>query len=199
MERFTVRIICVNTGDKFGHWYVKNLKHMIDTYSGLKYDEFVVITSENHKGVFNKLQMFDMYRDGENLYFDLDICIYGKVPNLIRKDVTVLKIWWHKIFHTSFNSSIISWTGDHSYIYKTFMKDPKMYEEKYNKGLDEMIEKEKLVVNNYGKVCYSLQGTGTEYLPKNPNYSIVLFNQKHHLMEPGWTGWWTNYFLPKSE
>ena len=24
-----MRIICVNTGDKFGHWYVKNLKHMI--------------------------------------------------------------------------------------------------------------------------------------------------------------------------
>jgi len=82
-----MRIICVNTGDKFGTWYVDNLKYMIDTYSGLKYDEFVVITSENYKGVFNKLQMFDLYRDGENLYFDLDICIYGKVPNLIRKDV----------------------------------------------------------------------------------------------------------------
>ena len=70
-----MRIICVNTGNKFDSWYTRNLKHMIDTYSGLKYDEFVVISSENYKGVFNKLQMFDLYRDGENLYFDLDIVV----------------------------------------------------------------------------------------------------------------------------
>ena len=25
-----MRIICVNTGDKFGQWYVDNLKYMID-------------------------------------------------------------------------------------------------------------------------------------------------------------------------
>ena len=47
-----MRIICVNTGNKFDSWYTRNLKHMIDTYSGLKYDEFVVISSENYKGVF---------------------------------------------------------------------------------------------------------------------------------------------------
>ena len=85
-----MRIICVNTGDKFGQWYVDNLKYMIDNYSGLKYDSFEVITEEKHKGVFNKLQMFDKFRDGENLYFDLDICIYNKVPNLVREELTVL-------------------------------------------------------------------------------------------------------------
>ena len=53
-----MRIICVNTGDKFGTWYVKNLKHMIDTYSGLQYDEFVVISSENHKDVLLDLLLF---------------------------------------------------------------------------------------------------------------------------------------------
>ena len=26
------RIICVNTGDKFGQWYVDNLKYMIDKF-----------------------------------------------------------------------------------------------------------------------------------------------------------------------
>ena len=84
-----MRIICVNTGDKFTT-HVDNLKYMIDNYSGLKYDSFEVITEEKHKGVFNKLQMFDKFRD-ENLYFDLDICIYNKVPNLIREKLTVLK------------------------------------------------------------------------------------------------------------
>ena len=189
-----MRIICVNTGDKFGTWYVKNLKHMIDTYSGLKYDEFVVISSENHKGVFNKLQMFNIYRDGENLYFDLDICIYNKVPNLIRKDLHVLHAWWRNRDHTSFNSSIISWTGDQSHIYKTFIKKPKMYQEKYNKGIDQMLE-ENFNVKTYNKVCYSIKEN--EYEDKDKNYSIMLFNQRHFLMEPGWTGWWSTYFLPK--
>ena len=191
-----MRIICVNTGNKFDSWYTRNLKHMIDTYSGLKYDEFVVISSENYKGVFNKLQMFDLYRDGENLYFDLDVCIYNKVPNLIRKDPTVLHAWWRNRDHTTFNSSIISWTGDQSHIYNTFKKDTNMWQEKYNKGIDEMLEKEKLVVNTYDKVCYSIKGK--EYDKEDTNYSICLFNQRKILMEDGWDGWWKKYFISTS-
>ena len=188
-----MRIICVNTGTKFDSWYTRNLKYMIDNYSGLNYDEFVVISSENYRGVFNKLQMFDIYRDGENLYFDLDICIYNKVPNLIRKDLTVLHAWWRDRDHTSFNSSVISWTGDQSHIYDTFKKDTNMWQEKYNKGMDQMLE-ENFKVANYDKVCYSIQGN--EYKNKDDNYSIMLFNQRQYLMLSGWSGWWTDYFLP---
>ena len=190
-----MRIICVNTGDKFGQWYVDNLKHMIDKYSGLEYDSFEVIEEEKHKGVFNKLQMFDKFRDGENLYFDLDICIYNKVPNLIRKNLTVLHAWWRDRAHTSFNSSIISWTGDQSHIYNTFKKDVNMWQEKYNKGIDQMLE-ENFEVANYDKICYSIKGN--EYNKKDDNYSIMLFNQSQYLMLPGWSSWWTNYFLPIS-
>ena len=43
-----MRIIAVNTGIKFGEWYVDNLKHMIDNYSGLKYDSFEVIRDEKY-------------------------------------------------------------------------------------------------------------------------------------------------------
>jgi len=189
-----MRIICVNTGDKFGQWYVDNLKYMIDNYSGLKYDNFEVITEEKHKGVFNKLQMFDKFRDGENLYFDLDICIYNKVPNLVREKLTVLKAWWRDRDHTSFNSSIISWTGDQSHIYNTFIKDPMMWQEKYNKGIDQMLE-ENFVIANYDKVCYSIKNN--QYNEKDKDYSIVLFNQSQYLMEPGWSGWWSNYFLSR--
>ena len=190
-----MRIICVNTGNKFGQWYVDNLKHMIDNYSGLKYDSFEVIEEEKYKGVFNKLQMFDKFRDGENLYFDLDICIYNKVPNLIRKDLTVLHAWWRDRAHTSFNSSIISWTGDQSHIYKKFMEDTDMWQEKYNKGIDQMLE-ENFEVANYDKICYSIKGN--EYNKKDNNYSIMLFNQSQYLMLPGWSSWWTDYFLPIS-
>jgi len=189
-----MRIICVNTGVKFGQWYVDNLKHMIDNYSGLKYDSFEVITEEKHKGVFNKLQMFDKFRDGENLYFDLDVCIYNKVPNLIRKNLTVLHAWWRDRDHTSFNSSIISWTGDQSNIYDTFKKDPDMWQKKYYRGMDQMLE-ENFDVKTYEKVCYSIKDN--EYKPKDNNFSILLFNQRQFLMEEGWYGWWTNYFLSR--
>ena len=85
----SLRIIAVNTGVKFGEWYVDNLKYMIDTYSGLNYDSFEVIRDENYYSWFNKLQMFDRFKDGQNLYFDLDIVIKGPVPNLLRKDFTL--------------------------------------------------------------------------------------------------------------
>ena len=43
-----------------------------------------------------KFQMYDKFRDGENLYFDLDVIIYKKLPNLIRKDFTLLYDYWEK-------------------------------------------------------------------------------------------------------
>ena len=188
------RIICVNTGDKFSKWYTDNLKYMIDVWSGLGYDHFEVIDEEKHNGVFNKLQMFDKFRDGENLYFDLDVCIYDKLPNLKRQNLTVLHAWWRDRWHTSLNSSIISWTGDQSHIYKKFIEKPEYYQEKYNKGIDQMLE-EMYNPATFGKVCYTIQNN--EFEDKNKEYPMVLFNQRQFLMEPGWSGWWTNYFLPK--
>ena len=41
-----MRIICCRFGKNFTNWHVKNLKHMIDTYSGLKYDSFEVIEKD---------------------------------------------------------------------------------------------------------------------------------------------------------
>ena len=61
-----IRVICVRTGDKFDQWYEDNYKYMIDKYSGLKYDEYVVINDnvyEDDYGCFNKLLMFDRYRE----------------------------------------------------------------------------------------------------------------------------------------
>ena len=41
--------------------------------------------------------MYDRFRDGENLYFDLDLVIYDKLPDLIRKDFTLLDdTWWRE-------------------------------------------------------------------------------------------------------
>ena len=41
-----LRVICVRTGTKFDKWWEDNLRHMVDTYSGLNYDEFVVMDED---------------------------------------------------------------------------------------------------------------------------------------------------------
>ena len=179
-----LRVICVRTGDKFDSWYEDNLKHMIDTYSGLDYDEFVVIRDENYDGVFNKLQMFDRYRDGQNIYFDLDQIITGDCNHLLKKDFTVCLAWWRKMYHTPLNSSIMSWEGDRSDIFKLFDADPEMYMMKYDKGMDQYL---------YENIRYRLYTQEDGYcsiqtIPdKIKEYFVYLFNQNHQqMLQPGW-------------
>jgi hypothetical protein len=189
-----MRIICCLFGDKFTQWHVDNLKHMIDTYSGLKYDSFEVITEDLYGNWYNKLQMYDKFRDGENLYFDLDMVISGELPNLIRKEFTLLQdTWWREEAHTPLNSSIVSWTGDVSHIWDKFKANDTYYLEKYNKGSDEFYYRE-VEYQTYDPVCPKIN---MEKL--NTEYNICTLGQMHHVMEKGWTGWWSPYlFNPSS-
>ena len=189
-----MRIICCLFGDKFTQWHVDNLKHMIDTYSGLKYDSFEVITEDLYGNWYNKLQMYDKFRDGENLYFDLDMVISGELPNLIRKEFTLLQdTWWREEAHTPLNSSIVSWTGDVSHIWDKFKANDTYYLEKYNKGSDEFYYRE-IEYQTYDPVCPKIN---MEKL--NTEYNICTLGQMHHVMEKGWSGWWSPYlFNPSS-
>ena len=189
-----MRIICCLFGDKFTQWHVDNLKHMIDTYSGLKYDSFEVITEDLYGNWYNKLQMYDKFRDGENLYFDLDMVISGELPNLIRKEFTLLQdTWWREEAHTPLNSSIVSWTGDVSHIWDKFKANDTYYLEKYNKGSDEFYYRE-VEYQTYDPVCPKIN---MEKL--NTEYNICTLGQMHHVMEKGWSGWWSPYlFNPSS-
>ena len=183
-----MRIICCRFGDKFTQWHVDNLKHMIDKYSGLKYDSFEVIEDDLYGNWYNKFQMYDRFRDGENLYFDLDMIIYGKLPNLIRKNFTLLEdTWWREAAHTPLNSSIVSWTGDVSHIWDKFKANDTYYLEKYNKGSDEFYYRE-IEYETYDPVCPKFN---IEKLDKD--YSVCTLGQMHHIMEEGWTGWWSLY------
>ena len=133
---------------------------MIDKYSGLSYDSFEVIENDLYGNWYNKLQMYDKFRDGENLYFDLDMIIYNKLPNLIRKDFTLLNdTWWRESAHTPLNSSIVSWTGDVSHIWNKFKSNitPKL-DAKINafsnskdnilKNIDMIMSENKLILDN---------------------------------------------------
>ena len=169
-----MRIICCRFGDKFNQWHVDNLKHMIDEYSGLKYDSFEVIEDDLYGNWFNKFQMYD------------------KLPNLVRKDFTLLDdTWWREPAHTPLNSSIVSWTGDVSYIWDKFKKDDSFYVDTYTRGSDEWYYKF-IDYKTYERVCPSIK----DYMyNKPPQFSICTLGQMQHIMEEGWTGWYTDYFL----
>jgi len=185
-----MRIICVRTGDKFDQWYEDNLKYMIDKYSCLEYDEFAVIRDEEYEGVFNKLQMFDRYRDGQNLYFDLDVIIRGDCNNFLKKDFHVCHAWWRKEWHTPLNSSIMSWEGDRSDIFKLFEEDPEFYQFKYNKGMDQFIHE------NIDYKMYSWNDDYCSYqtVMHEDRYKVYLFNQNYQKMKS--PAWYHKFLLP---
>lgn len=185
-----LRVICVRTGDKFDQWYEDNLKHMIDTYSGLKYDAFEVIRDDEYEGVFNKLQMFDRYRDGQNIYFDLDVLIKGDCNHFLRKDFTLCHAWWREAYHTPLNSSIMSWQGDQSHIFEFFDADPEYYMFKYDKGMDQLLY-ENVEYKTFNEAdSYCSYQTITDQQP----YSVYLFNQMYQEMKV--TGWHHKFLLP---
>lgn len=183
------RVICVRTGDKYDQWYEDNLKHMVDTYSGIKYDEWCTIRDDEYDDnrVYNKLMMFDRYRDGQNIYFDLDIIIKGDCNHFLRKDLTVCHAWWRDPDHTPLNSSIISWQGDRSDIYERFLKEPDIYMMKYWKGIDQYL------YEIFDPATYK-EGEGFcsfQTVTDEEDYAVYLYNQRfEHLKEKGW---WSNY------
>lgn len=185
-----IRIICVRTGDKYPQWFEDNLKHMIDTYSGLDYDSFEVIRDNEYElQVFNKLQMFDRYRDGTNIYFDLDVLIKGDCNQFLRDELTVCSAWWRDAWHTPLNSSIISWTGDRSDVFNEFAADPEYYMFKYSKGMDQYLYEIKNP-NTFVEGFCSFQ-TVTE---ESDEFDVYLFNQRHEHMQTE-VGWWCKYLL----
>ena len=178
-----IRIICVRTGTKYNQWWENNLKYMVNNYSGLKYDEFVVVKENLYElQVANKLIMFDRYRDGQNIYFDLDIVIKDDCNKFLTNDLTVCHAWWREAWHTPLNSSIISWSGDRSDVFKKWNEDLDYNMVKYHKGIDQYFY-EDIKPNTYKKGFCSYQ---TEQKDLS-EYSIVLFNQrKNEMLQETW-------------
>jgi len=192
LEDINMRVICVNTGTKYSEWFVDNLKHMIDTYSNLKYNSFEVIRDDiydDERGVFNKLLMFKYFTDDQNIYFDLDMLIKGDCNNFLRKDFTLCHAHWRDPHHTPLNSSIMSWVGNHSYIFETFENNPEYFMMKYNRGIDQFI---------YENIKYKLYNKEDGYCSfqtvlDEQDYSIYLFNQRNANMKN--KDWYSKYFI----
>lgn len=183
-----MRIICVNTGDKYSQWYTDNLKHMIDNYSNLNYDSFEVIEDDVYElSVANKLLMFDRYRNGQNIYFDLDVLIKDDCNQFLTKELHVCNAWWRKPAHTPLNSSIISWKDDLSYIHDEFKLHQDYYMLKYNKGIDQYL------YELYNPKTFTEGFCSFQTITDEKDYNVYLFNQRHEYMKS--THWCQKYFL----
>tara|TARA_R100000278_G_scaffold98521_1_gene75462 strand:- start:302 stop:904 length:603 start_codon:yes stop_codon:yes gene_type:complete len=147
-----MEIVLLNTPPAYGQQiWVDNIKYMLDN-AGRQYDVIHVMDDVVHGSVYDKLVLFDRFRKGQYLFFDLDIAITGPIVHLYTTKFTLLNAWWREPAHTPLNSSIMSWCGDHSHIYEKFNEDPDYYMVKYNKGIDEFIYHE-VEYETYGKVC----------------------------------------------
>jgi len=175
-----MEIVLLNTPPVYGQQvWVDNIKHMLDN-SGREYDTIHVVDDMVYGGVYDKLLLFDRFRKGQYLYFDLDIVINGPITHLYTTDFTLSLAWWREPAHTPLNSSIMSWCGDHSYIHDKFAEDPDYYMVKYNKGIDEYLYKE-VEYQTYDKVCDSFAWDGGQ-MP------ITLYNHaKDKLWESKYT------------
>ena len=149
-----MEIVLLNTPPGYGQQiWVDNIKYMLDN-NNKEYDTIHVMKDVVYGSVYDKLVLFDRFRKGQYLYFDLDIIINGSIVDLCTTKFTLLKAWWREAFHTPLNSSIMSWYGDYSHIHDKFAEDPDYYMVKYHKGIDEFIYKE-IEYETYGKVCDS--------------------------------------------
>ena len=148
-EEKKIRVICVRTGNKFDQWYEDNFKYMIDKHSGLKYDEFVVIRDnvyEDDYGCFNKLLMFDRYREEHyrNIYFDIDVIIKGDCNKFLTDELHVCdsRSWQSDDYyknHLQISSDILSWSGDYSHIQSKVADNLDYYYVKYHNGIDKYL------------------------------------------------------------
>lgn len=167
-----MQLILLNTPPEYGEdKWVKNIKYMLKNVNQ-EFEKIHVIDDVEYGGVYDKLRIFDLFRDGQFLYLDLDLVIKGKLGRLARDEFTLLHAWWRPKFHTPLNSSIMSWTGNYSSIHEKFAKDPEYYMLKYRRGIDEFIWKE-IPHETYGLVCDSYNWK----YDTPANFPITLYNQ----------------------
>ncbi len=196
-QKKKLRVICVRTGDKFDQWYEDNYKYMIDKYSGLEYDDYVVIRDnvyEDEYGCFNKLLMFDRFREEHyrNIYFDIDVIIKGDCNKFLTDELTVCdsRSWQTDEYynnHLQISSDIISWSGDYSHIHAKVADNIDYYYVKYHNGIDKYLYDEHDLKRH--KTGYSSIQTQTDHNESD----VVLFNQHYKTMKKA--GWWHKYTI----
>lgn len=141
---------------------------------------------------WNKMYIFDMFREGRNLFFDLDVVIHGNLNYFFEADHTKPKfIYSHwkegaplDVYDTFMNSSVILF-GDASYIWDKFQEDQEMFMSIY-KGIDRFIWNEKIKVDFFPRGIVYSYWKENEQFKSDHSVCILNHNPKPHEIKESW-------------
>lgn len=120
--------VCV--GDKYSDDYVYRLQAMV-ARNLLQPHEFYCLTDRaipdvncyltpvDWLGWWQKLHLFEAAVTGQNLYLDLDVVVTGNLDRLLSRELS-MPANWAQSGHGGCQSSVMSWSGDYSYITRAF-------------------------------------------------------------------------------
>lgn len=106
------------------------------------------------KRVWGKLYLFEIAKEGDNLFFDIDNEVKYDPKSFINYPFNKLTLmdtspWKGDLFFrkhafdVTICSQIMGWSGDHSRIYHHFMTRWQYFQSKYRKGMDRFLVHEK--------------------------------------------------------
>lgn len=168
-----INVVCVKWGDKYSADYVNRLYSMCsrnmpaafdfycytDDTSGIdRFIRTIPITS-GLEGVWPKLDLLNIFTEGETIFFDLDVVILNPLERLCSvktRTFSVLYSQWkegfvapraRERFPTLYNSSIMKWSGNQGKeVYDYFIKHKEMILFKYV-GIDRYLFNEPVQVD----------------------------------------------------
>lgn len=210
-----MQVVCVKWGDKYSADYVNKLYSMVSRFAPSPF-QFACLT-DNPTNVsreinciefppnndlelwWNKMYMFDVFRTGPNLFFDLDVVIHSSLDFFFTYDpttLTVIQAAWKDPLHTDrydtfYNSSVVMW-NDASQIYNDWDQDRDRYMSIY-KGIDRYLWNEKIAVDTFppGHVYSYWKGASLkDQVPEKyrSDHSVCILNHtpKPHNITKSW-------------
>ena len=211
IEGDKLKVVCVmRSGGDFDADDVANIKRHVDNHLTVEH-EFVCYTDLpkigqipgvtvrklrcDFPGWWSKLEIFR--ETGPCLFFDLDVTMVDNIDRLAKwvlqggRRFAMIEEWLDSWKHM-WNSSVMAWSGDYSYLLREFW--PRDDEQRYKRGGDQEYTTKQLRSHNEEvEMVSDLLGVYSyKFHCKNgvpPNASIICF---HGRPRPRWIGapWW---------
>tara|TARA_E500000178_G_C16980545_1_gene735557 strand:- start:576 stop:1211 length:636 start_codon:yes stop_codon:yes gene_type:complete len=198
-QKKKIRVGTLAYGDKYDSWWQDNFKYMIDKYSNIEYDEFVIVKDidplfeEDESNFMNQLTIYKHFKEENyiNLFMDIDVIIKGDCNKFLTEELHVCdgRQWQSDVAYNNHPavSDIASWSGDVSHIYQQFVDNIDMNYLKYPDGIDAYLSKE------HNPKRYTEGYTSIRTLADYSKYDVVLFNGHADTMLK--RGWWHEYTM----
>lgn len=203
-----INVICVKQGDKYSADYVNRLysmvkRNMLEPFTFYCYTDDNVGIHEDIKTIeiksglekwWPKLDLLNIFTEGDNIFFDLDVVILNPLERLCSvktRTLSILYAQWkegylqpraREKFPTLYNSSIMKWHGTQGKeVYEYFMKHKDMILFKYE-GIDRYLFNEPVQVDllptsiaySYWKGVRYIKDTRPEKL--RDDYEVCILN-----------------------